>query len=424
MADMSDTTQPPATLGDSYAVLSRKKGWILIGALVLAGLAYAYTATSVPKWKARMTLLFPLSDGTSTLLRLTGTNPAAPMLMAAGVINSQPALERIASETGLSEEYITDILSTSTEPDTNKLIIAATHRDKAKALAVVKSAYGALEGISRDLGFSVATRQAKELEKALNAKKRQMEESAERLRLFQETAKTVADPSTPFGAASYLAKAKELEMELQGVRREIAIARDRATRVAKSPNTISAAQPKIAEWRKTLRDLEYTLSLLQIKYGDAAPAVKEHKQKIEVTRKQLQNEISAYLMTVYQNTDDTLAELTAKELLLSFQLDLAKDFARVAPREAMSLQKLRTEFEVNEAAFKEITAKYEAARVEAEVEKVRWGVLEQPFIEPQPTNKKFVRNTGLGFFGGAVITAFLILQAEARRQRRRKPDAF
>ncbi len=402
-----------------YALVMRRK-WVVLGvALLFGGLGYFYTATSTPKWKARMTLLFPMSDGTSTLLRLTGTNPSAPMLMAAGVIDSQPALESVAKDTGFTIPYLTDILSTSTEPDTNKLIISATNKDKAKALAVVSAAYKALNQISRNVGFSVATRQARELEKAVNEKRKLMEDSAERLRLFQETAKTVSDPTSMYSAATYLVKAKELEVQLKGVQKQIAIARESATKIARSPNTMSAAQPKIGEWRKTLRDMEYTLGLLRIKFGEGAPAVKEQKERISVTRKQLQNEISSYLVTVDENTDDQLAQLTAQELLLSFQLDMAKEFARVAPREALDLQKLTFEFEKNKDTLKAIATQYEEAKVQAEVERVRWGVLEEPFIEPEPTNKKFVRNTGAAFMIGGVLAALALLQVEAKRQKKR-----
>jgi xanthine dehydrogenase YagR molybdenum-binding subunit len=46
---------------------------------------------------------------------------------------------------------------------------------------------------------------------------------------------------------------------------------------------------------------------------------------------------------------------------------------------------------------------FERARTEAQVDKVRWSVLDQPYLEDKPNNKNYVRNVAVGAIAGIFI---------------------
>ena len=172
--------------------------------------------------------------------------------------------------------------------------------------------------------------------------------------------------------------------------------------------------PNTKPFRYKLIQLQYNLDVAQTTLGPLAPKVVALKREIDVTRQTLNEEISRYLQSVDVNLDANIATLEATRLTTKYQLDIASELAESAPREAVELARLAREVVILGDVSTNLRSKWEEAKIAADVDQVKWSVLEGPFIEDVPTNKHFVRNTAIGAIIGFLIGS-VILNIRSRR---------
>jgi uncharacterized protein involved in exopolysaccharide biosynthesis len=117
-------------------------------------------------------------------------------------------------------------------------------------------------------------------------------------------------------------------------------------------------------------------------------------------------ETGAEQRSIDEGLNSTVAALEQQRLLLTFQVAETRQLANLAPDEAMALGRLYTEAKTLEQVLLGLRQRYETAKVDAQVQRVTWTVLETPYREDEPGNKRPVLAGVvlfmLGFIGAAV----------------------
>jgi len=123
------------------------------------------------------------------------------------------------------------------------------------------------------------------------------------------------------------------------------------------------------------------------------------------------------------NVDSRIQLLKEKEALLNWQVNYLRGVARIAPGEAIELQGKLAELKTREAVLETVRQQYEKARIDAEVERVRWGLLTKPSISDEPINKDIPRSMSLGFVVGLFGSVLLAFVLEVLRPKSRETAA-
>lgn len=390
--------------------------WPVLAVMVLfAGAGVVYTIRKKPVYEAKTTLLLVAPDvSRSSLAQSLGVGATSPLSILQGVVKSRSALDYVEKKTGVPRTQLDLLIQVTTEPTENQITIGGSSPDKAEALKIVRSAIEALTVLNRDVGFTTAQKQVEFLEGAIATREKELKVAQNKLLAYQKTLSIPIDPTRPETAGLPLQQLSAAQFELGTVEKSLDVARKATAASASTLSKVPTNIPSINAWRQTLVRQEYELKNLQIQLGPDAPDVVFKRQQIENTKAALQRETKQYLQSVTSNVDPRLAELEARRLVLVDQIARLKPIAAKAPKQAIELARLYQETVGAGEALKTLREGYERARTEAQVDKVRWSVLDPPYLTDGPVNKSFVRNGAVG----AIVGLFLGTVWAVRRRPR------
>lgn len=410
------------TVSDLITLLWRSKG-LVIG-LVVTGVVIggAFTYFSTARWQAKTTLLLPLPDSTSgsaaaNFGALIGQGSANPLDILEGVLKSREATEAVAKKAGADPDAVNECLKVNGDSPTNQLVITFESPNQEQGLAVVGAAAQELGKLAKSLGISVASRTRVQIEEALKSKNRELETAEARLTAFLQKAKTVPDPATPYSAVGYLKAYSDAEIELGKVTKQLSIVRAQAGQAYASPVEVPKATPEADQWRTQLIERETQLQLTRVHFGDMSPQVISLKEEVEVLKRQIRTEMTRKMQAVNASVEPKVAELEASRQMLQWQVDTLKLLADKAPQEAAQLMRLQREVLTLTEVVAQLRSQYEKVKLDADVEKIRWSVLEAPYIVKPAVNKRYGRagavGGGLGLFLGALAVLWRRGQSQA-----------
>jgi uncharacterized protein involved in exopolysaccharide biosynthesis len=396
-----------------FQAIWSRRFFVVIVALTAALIGLGITFALPTAWRARTVLLLPTAPDASALSIPFMNQEADPLLILQGIVQSYPAQQYIAKNNGLTETQVSNDLNVTTDSGRQQLSISYETTDREFGLKVVRSAIKILDELGARTELDIASSQARVLEQAVKDKTREVEDIEAQIRKFQETTVTAPDPSSPFAGLAYVQRLRAVQMDLGTVKRQLTVAREEASRQAQKSVSVPTALASNQKWRDRLVQMEYDLRLKETQLGPEAPEVVATRRQIDVTRRQLAQEIAQEMTAVQQSLDPRLAELEARRLLLEWQEEYLVKMADIAPKESEALQRLLREASVRTEVLKQVRTQFEQERIKARVERIKWGVLAEPYIEPKPTNKQFVRNTLLGGFLGILIAALVVVRRYA-----------
>lgn len=386
-------------------------------------LALIYTAVVTPVWQGRATILMIVEDDGSGIASALSSSlsPSAPdpLMVVEGVLHSRPSIEKVIKATGENRETVERGLETKREGKAAQISVGWADTDQKKALAAVQAAIDGLKEVGDQVGFTAASQQARLLKTTLGEREKQLRKAEDDLADYQKKMSAPSDPNDPASAGSYLKQKTDLEIQLATTEASLKQARSYANSSAAAPE-LPTEIPTVARFREKLVELEYQYNLQAAELGEKAPAIRKLKSDIELTRTALRKEIDLYLQSVDRNVDPNLARLEAQKTVLTSQLQAVTRLAASAPGEAVELGRRSREVLTLSELVTELRKQYETARVAAEVSKVRWNVLEKPFIEDKPLNKRWARQPVLGFVFGVVLSTLGIMFFGWRRGRRNR----
>jgi len=426
------------TLADLIAIIWQRK-WT-VATITLLCVLIGVLATWLPKpvYEASSTLLFP-AGGASPLAGIAqsfGINlpsgGTAPLKMYRAVLESARLREMISQETGIKAKKLESMTTVKDDAQASLITVLVRHEDPATAQKVAKLYIRSLARLNKELNLPLARNQVEFLERELSLRTKQLREAETRLLDFQRRmvgeggAPSSASTSVPTpmgglaglpsvrvsGGASgfdtaYLQQLNSARLQLNQVQQQIAAAREAAQRVAQSATELPADLPPAALWRAKLTELEYELRVAELTYGPDAPNVVKLKKEIELTRQQLRREIENYLKAVNMNVDPNLAPLELQRVGLEAQVNALQQLAARAPEDTLQLQRLAREVSTLNELVQQLRVALEQARMEMSRDPNRWEVLEEGRLREGAINKRWIRNSALGFAIGMIISTML-----------------
>ncbi len=406
------------TIDDLLKVLGRF--WKSIFAFtILAGvIAFTWVIVIPTKYRATTSLLVlapNLSSASSAAAQLAVLNASAatPLRTIKGVVMSDRETQAIMDKFGIDWREFEHCFVVVDESQSNQLTISYDSTDKEKNLAILQYSIEKLKELDKEFNFTVGSRQAASLKDEVAKKETEVKKAEDNLLELQKTLKTVSDPTDPKTIAAYLEKYQKLELELGGVQAQIRILRNQASTAATN-SSIPSSIPPAKTWQAKLSDIEYKLRVARTTMADQNPEVVRLKRQEQQTREQFQREVQKYLQSVNKNLDPTLAELESKRMLLEYQTEQARQLAKVAPEEGLKLARQVAEVLTLRKVLTALRAQYEQAKIESEVDRVRWSVLDPPHTEHKPLNKRYALVAAITM----VITFILALMVGVFRLRK------
>ena len=410
-----------AKIGSEPADLRQLLGkyWKLVVGLTVAFAlaAVAFVVLSAPKWKGVTTLLVVSPDaarGTSQLAVLSQT-VATPLRTIKGVVLSKRETEAIIKKFNLDWKKFDANFKATDESQTNQLIIEYTDTNKDQVTEVLHFAIEKLSELDESLSFTTGKRQAATLKTAVDSKSSEVEKAEASLLAFQKKMKTLSDPQNPKSTGAYLERLQSLEFELGSTKIQSEKLREQLNASAKN-NLVPADVPGGKEWIAKISVLENELAVLRKKYTDEYPEVVQARRVLNAARDSFREIVEKYLKTINQGLDPKLAELQAKQVLLEYQVQSARGLAAIAPDEALELSRKVSEVMTLRSVLATLRAQYEQARVDSEVGRVRWNVLDYPYIERIPVNKSFRVPVLLAIVLGLGVSLMVASSLDKRRK--------
>ena len=406
---------PELDLSEYSTALRRAVSKMVIVGLVFGILAVVATYLMKPVWESEASLLMDSKPSVAPSIEALFDQSANPLTVLKGILRSRTAVERIAKATSVDRKDLEAALDVKIANDENQLRINVKWKGQGKAVEITEAALRTLDSMKKEIGFSVAARQAKQLEKAIIAKSAELQQAEQAVTDYTKQMKSMVDPSSSSSILEVMGQEKQLDTELKALNLQIQAARDRAKRIAGSSVELPSGLPNATDWQKRLSKAEYDLAIARNTLADSSPVVVRLRKELDVTRAQLQKEILNYFKSFQQNLDIDVGKLEALRIVTEMRLDVMREMARNAPKEGRELNRLVRESAILNSVVTTLRQQYELKKLD-EIGDVSWSVLETPHLtDDEPVNKKFGRNGFLGFVAGAILVGILSMFGQRRR---------
>ena len=392
-----------------------KKRWLLVSFIIVVALAlaFAYEKVKQPEYRAVTRILMSQSDQPSAggLGAIVATQ-ADPIRILAGMLESKRARDEARKVSGFKKDK--DLkYNVRVEVPAGQIIVTMTDKNKNRELNVLNNLIENLKAMEGELGVTVATKEAENLLVAKQQREEEVKKIEDEILKFSEQAKTAPDPEKPLSAMAYIKQYEEAKLELKSVELQVQALHDSTARLlSNSENLPVTIDEDITRWRRTLDMAVYELNLSKITLGDRAPEVLRKTKAVEVARQRLQEQVAKAIQAANDDLSPEAAVLVSKKLVLDSQIEMLEPLAQAAPKEAMTYQRLLTRLTRAQGALELSSQKYESTKLKADAARVRWSVLDQPYIEEEPSNKNMIFSLIAGFTIGGIIAAGLCFMLE------------
>lgn len=392
---------------------------ILLTPAVLVLAAILYTYLSVPLYKAEATLYFPraqssvlgsvgvTSDATGGLSGL-GTGPTAIKIFRR-FLESETCLEFVSEKSGLTRKKIVDSRKFEEDPGASMLTLSVSLPDGNQAKQLIADHLQALASLNERISGSYLADDTTAIEHELTAQKAKLERAEKELVDFQKGANSA--PSSD--SSQWQARLLQARVELASTRSSLQAASS-VYRKALGANGLSPSDiPPVQKLRPRLIDAEYQLNILSASYGPDAPEVRHLKTEIETLKNELQAEVTAYVSSIKNGLIDPTSVSSAdqsktngmleREVALEAEIDALTRLAKVAPSEQGRLAHLALQVSIQSDLVKQATLQLEATKLQSLRDPNKWSLLDQPWVDPKPTNKKFLQVSAAAFLAGLFL---------------------
>lgn len=390
-----------------------KGKYLILGFALLAvggGMVREYLAPM--RYESNASILVVANDAqSSTLQSLLGAKGPSMLGLISGIIGSRNVREKISSENKIALEDLDAKFKIETSPEANKIEFIAYGDQREKADSINRTAINALNDLNSTLGISVSKKRSDSVKSALDARQTELDKAQQDLADFQRKMKTPVDPDTPSSVGTYVKQLRDIELEEVSVNEKIAAARSRAASLGENDLKLPTDDVVITGWRQKVVDMQYQLKLAQQEYGPQAPKVVLLQRQLAVTLKQAQDEISKYVSGLKGGLNSELASLEAQRTVITWSKAFVKELVDAAPQEAVEFFKRYRNVQTLATVVTTLRGKYEEVKIDSEVDKVLWTVLDSPKTQKEPINKKYPKMAAiwfvLGLFGGSILTLLI-----------------
>lgn len=358
-----------------------------------------------PVYRTQASAILVTSDIQGPPPAVFGLRAPTPLDILEGILRSEPLRQRIALVGDMPPDTVDDYLRLEKLHEQNKFVLYTEDADTTRAKRCLAETLTALADLNESLAIGAAAQQARYLSQAVPVWEEKLKTQQNQLTAFQQKMKAPTDPRNNSGVADILKRAKDIQFELAKTSREIdTIKAGLESRVAQSldlPTDLTALE----SIRSNIRSLERKLASLEEIYGPSHPEYLAALRELRIAKEAGEVEVATALAALNANLNTELSNMVAKKVMLEWQLEEATAVANVAPSEASTLYRLSLEVETTAAVLQQLKKQLEQANVDAQVDKVRWSVLESPTTIHPPVNKRYVRTPLIVF----LLTTFLVI---------------
>ena len=145
-----------------------------------------------------------------------------------------------------------------------------------------------------------------------------------------------------------------------------------------------------------------------------------HRQ-IVIANEQLNKELSSVLKGLDERVDPSVSDLYTRKQVLEAQIAMLSSQQKIVSEETKTFANLLREVTVLTTVTSTVREQYEKSRTEAEVDKIKWSVLDAPFTEEKPVNKSYVKNGAIGLFISVLLFPLFSTLLNLLRKRNGRP---
>lgn len=406
---------PPTDTLELMPVLQRVRrrlGWIFLVGLLGAALAVTATYLLPPVHRARASVFIPprevtvlggvgLGEGglAGAAAAVLGTGPSAVKVFRA-LLESESAVDYVRKETGLERRELLRKRRIEERPGESLLVLSVTDADPEKARRIVALHIEALERINREVNAFGPEDDRRVLQGALAEARGKLADAEAAFLAFQKRARTAplplsAAPSAGSAPPNWAQRLRELEVERDRLEASFREAQRRARRAAGTGGEIPSDIPPVVKFRPRLIDKELQVRAAEQVSGPDSPELLILRRELADLRSQMEKEIRAYLAAVQTEAIEPSAPessiaLFAQRVGVETQIEALRRLAAAAPGEVVELTRLSREVAIQSEIVRSLTTQLELARVLAAREPNRWVLLDEPWVEDRPVNKRYV----------------------------------
>lgn len=211
---------------------------------------------------------------------------------------------------------------------------------------------------------------------------------------------------------------RRLQQELGALLRQ----RDSAIEAARAQVSLAdilPGQAAVVGAGVTLSTLQYVLRTTQITAGPAAPSLHQQRSVFDIARRQVLAEAQRNALSVAAGTDQESATLSARIAVLRWRIEKERALAKAEAEEADGFRRIREEQKSLTEMLVVSRAAGVSAEVQAEVGKMRFEVLDRPYIanHGDPVNNDPTRGAVAGALAFLSIGMVVVCSGAGARHR-------
>ncbi|MCG9895587.1 MAG: hypothetical protein MH204_08950 [Fimbriimonadaceae bacterium] len=391
-------TDPEANSPAAPSLLRKMQTrWRLCAAIVAGSLAVgvALHFLTPPTWRAVGTILIAQRDSAPGVASAIPGLAQDPIRILAGVLESERAKTNVSEALKIDYEDLSYVVRAN--PANGQITITKVDENREIAAQIVEKLIEQLGEIETEIGFTEADREARNLKTALEERRKVMADLELQVVAFMRSAKTSPDPDNPLAAQQYVTQLKDLQIQKASLEAQLEALKQNSIKLAQRGAKLPVdSTSDLSAWRRKLDDAVYQLNVLRISEGERSPSVMKAKETVRVAEAELQKQAARALQAANEGVDAQYLDVLARKVVVDSQIASLTPLVEKAPDEGLQLQRLRTQLDTAMGAVELAERKYETARLNADASRVKWSVLDQPYVERRPVNKSLFR-TGVVF---------------------------
>lgn len=387
-------------------------GWVWVVALAALGgaVGFGYTAVVKPVYEARAALLLPLSERNMGAAMGLGIGGSDPTMVVSGILDSERVRRPVMEEFRLKGEELADRLKVETLVANNQIRLRYRSEDRGEPEKALTLLIEGLRTVDTEVGLSLVDRRADVTSDALEKAKTRLLAAENDLKAFQEKSRTSPDPESRYASSRLSARLTELESEFVSVDRQYQTLKKESESALAMADDLPRGIESIDTLQAELREAQVRLAATEATFQPNTPQVRAARDQVRAVESALAKEVRAHYRSTASSINPKLIDLQTQRSALRGQIEQAQALARLAPQEAVQLQRLLRDVLLAEESVKKLQLNSEQLELESAATEVRWTLLDAPRMMEEPVNKRFGLNTALGVILGLLFGTLLALR--------------
>lgn len=387
--------------------------WIASLAVIGAAVALGYTIWIPAKHRVRaQVMMLPHANDLLANSPILSGNTATPLTVLQGMFDSDAMVREMSEQFKIPASTIRSIWFVRSDQATNQLEVIADATSPDLARQMVDFSISRARDFELRANESAAGRREKQLSQSLKVQgKRNLQIENALVKTMESPDLTVWDAQ---GMLNMVASAETSQVQLGLLKAQRTQLATRMRRNLADPAL--PKDPRLDGLRQQVTKLVEQVRGAEQELGPDAPALANLRVQLSVAQDQYNRELRRAQLAVNGDLQVDIADLDAQIAGLQFQVNQQNRSVAQSPGAQSVLQTKIKQLQDTYATTADLRAKYEQARIDAEVERVNWAVITPSFLEERPINKRWARNPFAGAVLGMLFGVILAFSVPSRRE--------